>query len=144
MKDYYSILGLQSNATAAEVREKWLLLAKELHPDTNAHPGAGKALAEVNEAYAVLRDTGKRRAYDLKRKVKQFVPKMEESGQFDLLAALCGAAAAGRIPENVINAVAPVLERKLDEHGVNARQTTAGQILEAVGWLKPKRRKRSA
>jgi len=33
-----------------------------------------------------------------------------------------------------------VVERKLDEHGVSARAATAEQILEAVGWLRPKRK----
>lgn len=143
MKDYYTILGIERNATGAQIREAWLTLAKNLHPDTNAHPGAGKALAEVNEAYATLRDSRKRRAYDLQSKVREFVPKVDNSGAFDLLATL-SAVAAGRVPQNVINALSPVLERKLDEHGVNARQTTAEQLLEAAGFLKPKRRKRSA
>lgn len=142
MKDYYSILGCQRNASAKQIREKWLFLAKDLHPDVNAHPGAGRALAEVNEAYAVLRSPAKRRSYDLQFKVREFAPKLSEAGSFDLLATL-HQVAAGRVPQNVINALSPVLERKLDEHGVNARQTTAEQLLEAAGFLKPKRRKRA-
>lgn len=143
MKNYYTILGLQSNASAKQIREKWVFLAKELHPDTNAHPGADRALAEVNEAYAVLRDPKKRRAYDLTLKVREFTPQIDMSGQFNLLAGL-GAMAAGHIPQNVVNAFSPVIERKLEEYGVNARQTTAEELLRAVGFFRTKRRKRSA
>ncbi len=143
MKNFYQVLGLQPNATGAQIREKYLFLAKELHPDRNAHPGAAEAFKQVAEAYEVLRSPLKRRAYDLQFKVRQFVPPVQPGGAVDLINVLRGMA-AGRVPQRFMDALTPVLERKLDEHGVTARAATAEQILEAVGWLKPKRRKRRA
>lgn len=142
MKDYYAIMGLPRNATAKQIRAKWLFLAKELHPDTNAHPGAGRALAEVNEAYDVLKYPAKRRAYDLQSKVRQFAPKANAGGAVDLLG-IMGAFTAGKVPQGFVDALSPVLERKLGEHGIDAHAATAEDVMEAIGWLKPKRRKRA-
>jgi curved DNA-binding protein CbpA len=142
MKDYYAIMGVPRNATAKQVRDKYLFLAKELHPDRNPHPGVTAHLAEVNEAYDVLKDPAKRRAYDLQSKVREFAPKANAGGAVDLLGVL-GAFAAGRVPQQFVDAVSPVLERKLGEYGVNARAATAEDVMQAIGWLKPKRRKRA-
>ena len=64
-KDYYSILGLNKNASADEIKKAFRKLARKYHPDLN--PGDKKAEArfkEVNEAYEVLSDTEKRKKYD--------------------------------------------------------------------------------
>ena len=141
MKDYYAIMALPRNATAKQIRAKWLFLAKDLHPDTNAHPGAGRALAEVNEAYATLKDPAKRRAYDLQSKVREFVPR-PSGGTIDLIL-WCRKAASGRMPDEVIDQGAQVLKRALGDRGIDAEATTAEDLLQAIGWLKPKRRKRA-
>lgn len=70
MKDYYQILGLPENASQDEIRKAFRRLAFKYHPDTN--PGnekqAGDKFKEINEAYAVLSNEGKRQQYDLARK----------------------------------------------------------------------------
>ena len=137
MKDYYSIMGLQRNATPAQVREKYRFLAKEFHPDKPT--GSKMAFQELQEAYEVLSDPKKRRAYDLQSKLKQFPVSPEV---LDLIA-LCRKVATGRVPPVVVEQGAAVLERVLEDRGINAHFVIAEDVMQALGWLKPKRRKRA-
>jgi len=64
-RDYYEILGLDKNATDADIKKAYRKLAKKYHPDLN--PGDKTAEAkfkEVNEAYEVLSDPKKKAQYD--------------------------------------------------------------------------------
>jgi molecular chaperone DnaJ len=64
-RDYYEVLGVDRNATEADLKKAYRKLAKQYHPDVN--PGNQEAEAkfkEVNEAYAVLSDPQKRQQYD--------------------------------------------------------------------------------
>ncbi len=68
MKDYYRILGLQPTATATEVRSAYRKKASALHPDRNPSERAHAAFQEVQEAYEVLSDADKRKAFDDNRR----------------------------------------------------------------------------
>lgn len=64
-KDYYKILGVERGAEAAEIKRAYRQLALKYHPDKN--PGDDEAeerFKEINEAYEVLGDPGKREKYD--------------------------------------------------------------------------------
>lgn len=63
--DYYKVLGVDRNATQADIRKAFRRLAKQYHPDTNnADPQAQERFQEINEANEVLSDPEKRKRYD--------------------------------------------------------------------------------
>ena len=63
--DYYEILGVERDANKAEVKTAFRRLARELHPDVNDHdPEAEEKFKAAAEAYEVLSDPERRRAYD--------------------------------------------------------------------------------
>jgi DnaJ-class molecular chaperone len=64
-RDYYEVLGVARDAERAEVKTAFRRLARELHPDVNDHdPAAEEKFKEAAEAYEVLSDPERRRAYD--------------------------------------------------------------------------------
>lgn len=63
--DYYETLGVGRDASAAEIKRAFRGLARELHPDVNDHdPEAEEKFKAAAEAYEVLSDPERRRAYD--------------------------------------------------------------------------------
>ena len=63
-KDFYEVLGLDRNASPADVKKAYFNLAKKYHPDVNKTPEAKEKFAVINNAYETLSDDGKRRIYD--------------------------------------------------------------------------------
>jgi molecular chaperone DnaJ len=64
-RDYYEVLGLDRGADEAAVKKAFRRLARELHPDVNAHdPEAEEKFKEAAEAYEVLSDPERRQLYD--------------------------------------------------------------------------------
>lgn len=68
MKDYYRIVGLQPAATLAEIKGAYRKKASALHPDRNPSEKAHLEFQELQEAYEVLSDPGRRQAYDDNRR----------------------------------------------------------------------------
>ena len=63
-RDYYETLGVPRTATLDEIKRAYRKLARKHHPDVNKEKDAEAKFKEVGEAYAVLKDTEKRAAYD--------------------------------------------------------------------------------
>lgn len=62
-KDYYEVLGVDKNASQADIKSAFRKLAKKYHPD-NKETGDEAKFKEIGEAYAVLSDENKRKQYD--------------------------------------------------------------------------------
>jgi len=64
-KDYYAVLGVAKDATAAEIKKAYRKLARDHHPDSNPGDTAKHdRFKEVAEAYDVVGDAEKRPKYD--------------------------------------------------------------------------------
>lgn len=64
-KDYYEVLGVGKDASQDDIKKAFRSLAKKHHPDANpGDPTAEAKFKEINEAYEVLSDEGKRSNYD--------------------------------------------------------------------------------
>ena len=64
-RDYYEVLGVDKNASEAEIKRAYRKVAKKYHPDMN--PGdkeAEEKFKEAAEAYDVLSNEDKRARYD--------------------------------------------------------------------------------
>jgi len=69
-KDFYRVLGVPKDASAADIKKAYRKLAQKLHPDAN--PGdktAEERFKEVGRAYGVLSDPKKRAEYDEARRL---------------------------------------------------------------------------
>jgi molecular chaperone DnaJ len=95
-RDYYEVLGVERDADDAAVKKAFRRLARELHPDVNAHdPEAEEKFKEAAEAYEVLSDGERRRMYDAYGheglKTGGFSPNFEGFGSIsDLFSAFFG------------------------------------------------------
>jgi molecular chaperone DnaJ len=96
-RDYYEVLGVDRGADEGEIKKAFRRLARELHPDVNAHdPEAEGKFKEAAEAYEVLSDAEKRRTYDAYGhdglRSGGYSPHFEEFGSIsDLFSAFFGA-----------------------------------------------------
>jgi molecular chaperone DnaJ len=61
-KSYFAILEVSSNATSDEVHAAYRRLAKAYHPDF--YQGGSEPFQQIQEAYSVLGNPAKRRAYE--------------------------------------------------------------------------------
>ncbi|MBT2969510.1 MAG: molecular chaperone DnaJ [Candidatus Thiodiazotropha sp. (ex Ctena orbiculata)] len=66
-RDYYEVLGVNKNASEADIKKAYRRLAMKYHPDRNTGDAASSAeekFKEAKEAYEVLTDAQKRATYD--------------------------------------------------------------------------------
>lgn len=106
-KDFYKVLGVKKDASAAEIKKAYRTLARDNHPDSNPNnKQAEERFKEVSEAYSVLSSAEKRKEYD---EQKTLFGQFRQPGGFgggaggqpdfdisDLLGGLFGGARGGR------------------------------------------------
>jgi molecular chaperone DnaJ len=64
-RDPYEVLGVERDASDQQVKKAFRQLARELHPDVNAHdPEAEEKFKEAAEAHEILSDPERRATYD--------------------------------------------------------------------------------
>jgi molecular chaperone DnaJ len=64
-RDPYEVLGVGRDASEQEIKKAFRALARELHPDVNAHdPDAEEKFKDAAEAYEILSDGERRATYD--------------------------------------------------------------------------------
>src|SRR5438067_13057463 len=64
-RDAYEVLGVSRDASDQQIKKAFRQLARELHPDVNAHdPDAEEKFKEAAEAYEILSDPERRATYD--------------------------------------------------------------------------------
>ena len=79
-RNYYKILGVTQKTKKADLKKKYRELAKKYHPDTNS----GSKVAEdkfkiISEAYEILSNAKKRKAYDRERVNRKRSPRRPKS-----------------------------------------------------------------
>lgn len=107
-KDYYKILGLESNkVTIEEIKIAFREQAKKYHPDVNTEKKAEERFKDVNEAYRVLSDNTSKRKYDRiwyshvgKKKIKEQEKREEKT---DFLGILFGHVNSGEQEETTMH-----------------------------------------
>lgn len=67
--DPYKVLGVDHAAEPEVIAGAYRALARRHHPDVSRHEDAERRMADINAAWAVLRDPGRRAAYDLEHGV---------------------------------------------------------------------------
>jgi curved DNA-binding protein len=74
-KNYYETLGVERNASQADIKKAFRKLARKYHPDVNKDdPQAETKFKAINEAHEVLSDPEKRAQYD------QFGSRWQQAG----------------------------------------------------------------
>lgn len=82
-KSFYEVLGLDSTATAKDIKSAYYKLSLQFHPDKNS--GSAESVSkfrEITEAYEVLGNPEKRKLYDQKGTFQNQYPRNESSNQY--------------------------------------------------------------
>ena len=101
-RDPYEVLRVQRDASEQQIKKAFRQMARELHPDVNAHdPDAEEKFKEAAEAYEILSDPERRATYDRYGheglRSGGYAPNFDGFGSIgDLFDAFFGGGASGR------------------------------------------------
>ena len=137
-RDPYDVLGVQRDASEQQIKKAFRQLARELHPDVNAHdPQAEEKFKEAAEAYEILSDVERRATYDRYGheglRSGGYAPNFEGFGSIgDLFDAFFGGAGAfgGRSGPAAGEDVAVAVELDLTEAAAGARVEVSFEVVE--------------
>jgi DnaJ-class molecular chaperone len=65
MPNHYEVLGVSNDAGETEIKKAYRSLSLKYHPDRNSSEEAISKIQQINEAYEILGDEGKRQQYDM-------------------------------------------------------------------------------
>ena len=83
-EDYYSILGVAKNATSKQIRDRFLQLARDRHPDRFSDDEKDEAevqFQKITQAYNVLHHSARRLQYDQDAEVRAKAPSHDVKSQ---------------------------------------------------------------
>lgn len=75
---FYALLGAKRNVDAAALKSAYRRMARQWHPDVCKEPGATERFQLINQAYEVLKDSGKRARYDAGLALEQEMKRQQE------------------------------------------------------------------
>lgn len=86
-RQLYDVLGVEPEATVAEIKKSYYVQARKHHPDRNRDdPESHSKFQKVGEAYQILSDERLRKAYDEKGKeALDSTPKMEAGALYAMI-----------------------------------------------------------
>jgi molecular chaperone DnaJ len=126
-RDPYDVLGVPRDAGEQEVKKAFRRLARELHPDVNAHdPQAEEKFREAAEANEILSDPERRATYDRYGheglRSRGYAPNFDSFGSIgDLFNAFFGGGAAGSAGPSLGGDIAVAVELTLLEASTGAK-----------------------
>lgn len=137
-RDPYEVLGVQRDASEQQIKKAFRQLARELHPDVNAHdPQAEEKFKEAAEAYEILSDGERRATYDRYGheglRSGGYAPNFEGFGSIgDLFDAFFGGSSpfGGRAGPAAGEDAAVVVELDLGEAATGARVEVSFEAVE--------------
>jgi molecular chaperone DnaJ len=137
-RDPYDVLGVQRDASEQQIKKAFRQLARELHPDVNAHdPQAEEKFKEAAEAYEILSDAERRATYDRYGhdglRSGGYAPNFDGFGSIgDLFDAFFGGGSpfGGRSGPTAGEDAAVAVELDLTEAATGARVEAAFEVVE--------------
>jgi molecular chaperone DnaJ len=137
-RDPYDVLGVQRDASEQQIKKAFRQLARELHPDVNAHdPQAEEKFKEAAEAYEILSDGERRATYDRYGheglRSGGYAPNFDGFGSIgDLFDAFFGGSSpfGGRSGPAAGEDVAVAVELDLSEAATGARVEVSFEVVE--------------
>jgi len=65
MPNHYEVLGVSNDANETDIKKAYRALSLKYHPDRNPSEEAISKIQQINEAYEILSDSGKREQYNM-------------------------------------------------------------------------------